>query len=223
MSNLLTKKISLSRPTKAGQVHSQENSVKTKSPLLEFVINNYRFFIVLVCLAVMAGSFFGFFWPQYKQTLSEVDNNYQQAQLELVQKQKYQANLIKLNDFYKKIDQASRDKVVDILPVALDKENLLAEIETICLSNNLLIKSSDVVVGPAETQAASNPPDSSSGSGQLKMATIKLELQGKDYQSLKGLLKTTENNLHLMDIQKLDYVPGKNQIILDIQIYYLSN
>lgn len=40
--------------------------------------------------------------------------------------------------------------MTDILPAQLDKENLLAEIEAICLANNLLIKSSDVIVA-AET------------------------------------------------------------------------
>ena len=171
----------------------------------------------------MAGSLFLFFLPQYQKTLAEANDNYQQAQKDLLDKQKYQTSLIQLNDFYQRIDQKTRNKVIDILPVKLDRENLLAEIEAICLANSLLIKSSDVIAGEKDSAAASGTVNVASLNSQLMSATIKLELQGKDYQSFKSLLKTVENNLHLMDIQRLDYSPGKNQIVLEIQVYYLSD
>lgn len=171
----------------------------------------------------MAGSLFWFFLPQYQETLAEANDNYQQAQQDLLDKQKYQASLIQLNDFYKRIDQKTRNKVIDILPAKLDRENLLAEIEAICLANSLLIRSSDVVVDEDNAPTASSTVNVTSLNSQLRSATIKLELQGKNYQSFKGLLKTIENNLHLMDILRLDYSPGKNQIILEIQVYYLSD
>jgi hypothetical protein len=58
---------------------------------------------------------------------------------------------------------------------------------------------------------------------QLRSAVIKLELSGRDYINFKKLLKTIENNLHLMDIERLEYLPGKNQIVLEIKIYYLAD
>lgn len=222
MANLLNKKISLTKPA-IKQPGGFDNPAKANNQLLEFFINNYQLFIGLICLLVMVGSLFGFFLPQYRQTLAESNDNYQRAQQELADKQKYQASLIKLNDFYKRIDQKTRNKVIDILPAKLDRENLLAEIEAICLANSLLIKSSDVVVGEDNAPTASSTVNVASLNSQLRSATIKLELQGKDYQSFKSLLKTVENNLHLMDIQRLDYSPGKNQIVLEIQVYYLSN
>ena len=118
---------------------------------------------------------------------------------------------------------------MDILPVQLDKENLLAEIEAICLANNLLIKSSDVVVEPSSADnntsesASSSTSTNTDLSGHLRSAIINLELSGRDYINFKKLLKTIENNLHLMDIEKLEYLPGKNQIILNIKIYYLAD
>lgn len=222
MANLLNKKISLTKPA-IKQPGGFDNPAKANNQLLEFFINNYQLFIGLICLLVMVGSLFGFFLPQYRQTLAESNDNYQRAQQELADKQRYQASLIKLNDFYKRIDQKTRNKVIDILPAKLDRENLLAEIEAICLANSLLIKSSDVVVGEDNAPTASSTVNVASLNSQLRSATIKLELQGKDYQSFKSLLKTVENNLHLMDIQRLDYSPGKNQIVLEIQVYYLSN
>lgn len=222
MANLLNKKISLTKPA-IKQPGGFDNPAKANNQLLEFFINNYQLFIGLICLLVMVGSLFGFFLPQYRQTLAESNDNYQRAQQELADKQKYQASLIKLNDFYKRIDQNTRSKVMDILPVTLDKENLLAEIEAICLTNSLLIKSSDVASGAESETSASSTVDITSLKSQLRTAIIKLELQGKNYQSFKGLLKTIENNLHLMDILRLDYSPGKNQIILEIQVYYLSD
>lgn len=220
MAHLLSKK-NTSKKAPANPAANFDNPAKANNQMLEFFINNYQLFIALICLLVMAGSLFWFFLPQYQKTLAEANDNYQQAQQELADKQKYQANLIQLNDFYKRIDQRTRDKVMDILPVKLDKENLLAEIEAICLANSLLIKSSDVSAGSEGESAASTTIDIASLKSQLKTAIIKLELQGKDYQSFKSLLKTVENNLHLMDIQRLDYSPGKNQIVLEIQVYYL--
>ncbi len=124
--------------------------------------------------------------------------------------------------------------MTDILPAQLYKENLLAEIEAICLANNLLIKSSDVIVAETATPSTDNTTDnnesaSSSSStvptltSQLRSAVIKLELSGRDYINFKKLLKTIENNLHLMDIKRLEYLPGKNQIVLEIKIYYLAD
>ena len=84
----------------------------------------------------------------------------------------------------------------------------------------MLIKSSDIVSSVDDSMAETIKADSA---GQLRSAVIKLELKGQDYNSFKGLLKTIENNLHLMDIEKLSYLPSKNQIIMDIKIYYLAN
>lgn len=219
MGKILSKKISLTNSANRSKV-SGENSNKQNNRKLEFIINNYRIFIALICLLLMVGSFLFFFLPQYRLVLAESNNNNKLAQAELNEKQKYQANLIKLNDFYKNINQKTRDKVMDILPTSLDKENLLAEIEAICLINSLLIKSSDIVSSVDDSMAETIKADSA---GQLRSAVIKLELKGQDYNSFKGLLKTIENNLHLMDIEKLSYLPSKNQIIMDIKIYYLAN
>ncbi len=221
MAHLLSKKNNISKKpanTNSGNI----GSIQVDNQLREFFINNYQLFIALICLLVMVGSLFLFFLPQYQRTLTEANDNYQQAQQDLLDKQKYQASLIQLNDFYKRIDQKTRNKVIDILPAKLDRENLLAEIEAICLANSLLIKSSDVVVSEDNAPTASSTANVTNLNSQLRSATIKLELQGKDYQSFKSLLKTVENNLHLMDIQRLDYSPGKNQIVLEIQVYYLS-
>ncbi|HQA83847.1 MAG TPA: hypothetical protein PLE47_00635 [bacterium] len=198
-------------------------SIQVNNKLREFFVRKYQLFIALICLLIMAGSLLWFFLPQYRKTLAEANNNYQQAQQDLLDKQKYQTSLIQLNDFYKRIDQKTRNKVIDILPAKIDRENLLAEIEAICLANSLLIKSSDVVVNEDNASTASSTINVASINNQLRSAIIKLELQGKDYHSFKSLLKTVENNLHLMDIQRLDYSPGKNQIVLEIQVYYLSN
>ena len=121
-------------------------SIQVNNKLREFFVRKYQLFIALICLLIMAGSLLWFFLPQYRKTLAEANNNYQQAQQDLLDKQKYQTSLIQLNDFYKRIDQKTRNKVIDILPAKIDRENLLAEIEAICLANSLLIKSSDVVV-----------------------------------------------------------------------------
>jgi hypothetical protein len=222
MAHLLSKK-NTSKKAPANPAANFDNPAKANNQMLEFFINNYQLFIALICLLVMAGSLFWFFLPQYQKTLAEANDNYQQAQQDLLDKQKYQANLIQLNDFYRKINQKTRSKVMDILPVKLDRENLLAEIEAICLTNSLLIKSSDVITDKQDSSTASSTVDVLDLGSQLKSAIIKLELQGKDYQSFKSLLKTVENNLHLMDVQRLDYSPGKNQIILEIQVYYLSD
>lgn len=222
MAHLLSKNNNISK--KSTSINAGiAGSMQVDNQLREFFVNNYQLFIALICLLVMAGSLFWFFLPQYQETLAEANDNYQQAQQDLLDKQKYQASLIQLNDFYKRIDQKTRNKVIDILPAKLDRENLLAEIEAICLANSLLIRSSDVVVDEDNAPTASSTVNVTSLNSQLRSATIKLELQGKNYQSFKGLLKTIENNLHLMDILRLDYSPGKNQIILEIQVYYLSD
>jgi hypothetical protein len=227
MSNLLTKKISFSRPTltekvKAEQNQASGNPTKSNSQLLEFFINNSWLIITLLCLLVIASSVLWFFWPRYQKTLLEVKDSYQQASINLAEKQKYQNNLIRLNDFYKNIDKKTRDNVIDMLSVTLDKENLLAEIEAICERYNLIIKSSNVTANQAEAVAPAGASDTIA-TDNLRTALINLELQGKNYQNFKGLLQTIANNLHLMDIQRLDYIPGSNQISLDIQIYYLSD
>ncbi|HPD07978.1 hypothetical protein KBI31_02345 [Patescibacteria group bacterium] len=229
MAQLLNKKITLRKSTTKSNSRTLAGQTTFQQRWLEFIINYYYIFIALICIFIMVGSVLFFFLPQYRLTLSELNANNQRAQIELVEKQKYQAKLVQLNDFYKSIDQNTRNKVMDILPVQLDKENLLAEIEAICLANNLLIKSSDVVVEPSSADnntsesASSSTSTNTDLSGHLRSAIINLELSGRDYINFKKLLKTIENNLHLMDIEKLEYLPGKNQIILNIKIYYLAD
>lgn len=229
MSSFLNKKISLpklSGLTRKKDFLSGSQNGNDKNELLEFFNNNYPIFIGLICLVVVIISFLGFFWPEYQNTLLEVNDNYQQAKTELNNKQKYQSNLIKLNEFYRGINKATRDKVFDMLPVELDKENILAEIEAICLANSLMIKSSDVkVVNNTENVVSENKEDKPTikQENKINSAVIKLELQGKEYNSFKGLLRTVENNLHLMDIENVEYFPAKNQAILSIRIYYLGD
>jgi len=234
MAQLLDKKINLRQSAGEAQSGILAEEVVAQRGWQEFFINHYRLFIALICILIMVGSVLLFFLPQYRATLAEFNDNNQSAQAELVKKQKYQANLVQLRAFYDNIDQNTRSKVTDILPVQLDKEGLLAEIEAICLANNLLIKSSDVLTAGTEspsTDNTTNNNESASSStstapaltSQLRSAVIKLELSGRDYINFKKLLKTIENNLHLMDIERLEYLPGKNQIVLEIKIYYLAD
>ena len=228
MAQLLDKKINLRQSAGEAQSGILAEEVVAQRGWQEFFINHYRLFIALICILIMVGSVLLFFLPQYRATLAEFNDNNQSAQAELVKKQKYQANLVQLRAFYDNIDQNTRSKVTDILPVQLDKEGLLAEIEAICLANNLLIKSSDVVVAGTEASSADNSAATSTNNNesvssssstlpaltsQLRSAVIKLELLGRDYINFKKLLKTIENNLHLMDIERLEYLPGKNQIV----------
>jgi len=234
MARLLDKKINLRQAAEEAKSGILTEETAAKQGWQEFFINHYRLFIALICILIMVGSVLLFFLPQYRATLAEFNNNNQLAQAELIKKQKYQANLVQLRTFYDNIDQNTRSKVTDILPAQLNKENLLAEIEAICLANNLLIKSSDVIVAETATPSTDNTTDnnesaSSSSStvptltSQLRSAVIKLELSGRDYINFKKLLKTIENNLHLMDIERLEYLPGRNQIVLEIRIYYLAD
>ena len=226
MVHLISTKDSTKDNNKKSADNNSKQASKSKSinlQLGQFFVYNYQLLIALICLLVMIGSLFWFFLPQYNKTLADARDDYQKAQQELLDKQKYQANLIQLNDFYKQIDQATRNKVRDILPATLDRENLLAEIEAICLLNSLLIKSSDVTAVENKTTTDNEAPKTTNLSNQPKSAIIKLELQGRSYKSFKGLLKTVENNLHLMDIQHLNYLPDQNQIVLEIQVYYLSD
>jgi len=234
MARLLDKKINLRQAAEEAKSGILTEETAAKQGWQEFFINHYRLFIALICILIMVGSVLLFFLPQYRATLAEFNNNNQLSQAELIKKQKYQANLVQLRTFYDNIDQNTRSKVTDILPAQLNKENLLAEIEAICLANNLLIKSSDVIVAETATPSTDNTTDnnesaSSSSStvptltSQLRSAVIKLELSGRDYINFKKLLKTIENNLHLMDIERLEYLPGRNQIVLEIRIYYLAD
>ena len=234
MARLLDKKINLRQAAEEAKSGILTEETAAKQGWQEFFINHYRLFIALICILIMVGSVLLFFLPQYRATLAEFNNNNQLSHAELIKKQKYQANLLQLRAFYDNIDQNTRSKVTDILPAQLNKENLLAEIEAICLANNLLIKSSDVIVAETATPSTDNTTDnnesaSSSSStvptltSQLRSAVIKLELSGRDYINFKKLLKTIENNLHLMDIERLEYLPGRNQIVLEIRIYYLAD
>ena len=234
MARLLDKKINLRQAAEEAKSGILTEETAAKQGWQEFFINHYRLFIALICILIMVGSVLLFFLPQYRATLAEFNNNNQLSQAELIKKQKYQANLVQLRTFYDNIDQNTRSKVTDILPAQLNKENLLAEIEAICLANNLLIKSSDVIVAETATPSTDNTTDNSESASsssstvptltsQLRSAVIKLELSGRDYINFKKLLKTIENNLHLMDIERLEYLPGRNQIVLEIRIYYLAD
>ena len=49
-----------------------------------------------------------------------------------------------------------------------------------------------------------------------------MEIIGVNYDGLKKLLATIENNLRLMDVNKIDFDPGARTVTLEVALYYLK-
>jgi len=181
-------------------------------------------------LVVLTAGYFLLIQPKYQEMRGENEMTSQELQQAYAAKQTLLGNLNQLEQSYNQIKQADKDKINAMLPAKAEVERLISELEAIVLKNGLILASLSIEPQEkAKTSTKVEIKDENSGQ-KLKIAEmpegvalvkISMGIVGSDYNGLKNLLRTIENNLRLLDIDKLDYNNAENKASLDLTAYYL--
>lgn len=193
------------------QNNGSEQIFSGQKNLNSFFTKYYNYLIFLVAILVIVSGFFLLIQPKYKE-INDRKKMADQGQLGLSysEKQVELNKFIKLKRAYNKIDPKDKERIKTILPSNAEVEKLIAEIESIVLSNGLILSSLSI------------QPTEGGSKGEAIPVGVSLTVIGADYTSFKSLLKAIENNLRLMDIKNVSYIEGKGGLNLNLTTYYFQ-
>lgn len=207
----------------------QENIKKQK--INNFLINYFYLVVYAVVIATLASGYFLFILPKYNQIMKDSEIESKMLEGEFSEQQK---SLIQMNDLrnrYEMIAKKDREKVQAMVPDEPQIENLISEMEMIAKKNGLILSVLSVEVDNSTTKRSSLDPSSALGkkkeagdttpSGVGKV-NIEMQLVGTDYNNLRNVIKTVENNLRLLDIIKISFEAANTKTNLDMVAYYLK-
>lgn len=211
---------------------------KTPDSLLKQRVNNFligyfSYLTLALSFIIFAAGLFLFIYPQYQQITKSDETAKKNLQAEHEAKYSYLSAIRDLKNSYQLISGADRKKIEDMVPVSNKVTDLIPEIESIALKNGVVLNSIKVKSEDTTSQSKAKttvelgekqePPAGIFGQlpGGVGQAKIEINLSSVNYQVLKNLLKTFENNLRLLDIAKIDYDVQENKVVFTVYSYYL--
>lgn len=213
-----------------GNIIGEKNFNLIRNRALLFLNRYFNAVVFAFSLIIIIFGLLIFVKPKYENVKNDISRTKETETVEYLKQSARLNELKKIKESYDKINQEDIKKLDLMVPMGLDKEELLAQLEKIILQNGLLFSNlavkeageksppADKLVLIKESAAASNL----SSSGEIKSLNISLPLAGLSYEGLKNVLEVFQNNLRLMDINHLSYDPGGQTINLEITTYYIE-
>lgn len=206
----------------------KKSSAVLKIKINKFLINYFNYLILALGAIITVAGLFILVYPKYQQiakTNKEIRKNFLAG---YEARSDYLNSVRDLKKSYQSITDGDKAKIDAMAPKQSDAGAIITEIESIAASNSAILNSIRIepvgsggqveVKENKETAAGifNQPP---TGAGLVK---IEVKLSAVDYQVLKNIIKTFENNLRLFDIAKINFKVSENQALLNIYSYYLQ-
>jgi len=185
----------------------------------------YLLFVFLTSLFVLG--FLFFIKPKY-QTVSESINSI--SSTKEAEYEELEHKYVKIHGIwsdYQRIDKKDIEKIGKMLPLSGDTEDLFREIEILILKSGLTLKSIEVLSeeSSAKLKKSNSVPVTPSGSilDNVGMIKINVSVSGFDYDQFKKLLIAFENNLRLLDVNKINVSLVERTASFEITTYFLKS
>ena len=221
---------------KKNQPASEEEN-KKQAELLKikingFLINYFNYLIFSLGIIILAVGLFMLVYPKYQQISKANEEAKNNLQIEYETKFNYLNSIRNLKELYQSVSDDEKEKIANMVPAGRDTSAIITEIEFIALKNSAILTS--IKIDPEITKSRtslkvevkedkgdpagifSQPPQ---GVGLIK---AEVNLSSVNYQVLKNIIKSFENNLRLFDIAKINFNVNENKAVLNIYSYYLS-
>jgi len=198
-----------------------------------FLLNNFKPIALLLALLLLLVGFLLLYSFKYKKIKEESKVVTNEAQLSGASVGQLGGEFKTIEKQYREVDLLNKEKINKILSLRSNSEELFAILEKLVLQNGLLISSlsleevggaveaampeSQTPAPPSQTQSVSSAPS------ELGIIKASLEIKGLNYNGLKNLLESFENNLRIMDIKSLNFSPSSESVSLEVFVYYLKN
>jgi len=195
---------------------------KAKIP---FYYKHFKVLIVLLILIILI--------PGYLFLIKAKRNSYYKNKASVAEFQaSREQNLKKLLNYnkiilsYNNITPGDQVRINEMMPITINLADLYINVASLVEELGLELDGLDIQASKEQQQKVSANTEEAAPAnkikGELKTATINLNISGVSYAKLKTLLETLEVNIKLFDIQSFDYNPSEGSIKLTIQTYYIE-
>lgn len=208
-----------------------------------FLIRYFRWFIFGVVVLMLIIGFLVLLWPKYKEVKNLVKSSKQQQQQVFLQKHERLDDLQSIIESYNNISEAQKKKVKKVIPDRRNKEEIFTEVKNLVARNNLSLKSitlegekekkeeereeERMLVRRQQSQEEEEKEEEKEYEKRELPAGVErirfnMFVVGTNYNSLRSLLTTLENNLSLMDIVNINFNPEGKSTNMVIDAYQLK-
>lgn len=196
--------------------------------IIKRVIRFINIYFIYVSVAFVVIIFLGGYLFFIQAKIAKIGDlggvNYQQK---LQERDLKKSNLLKLEQAKKNFDQIDVkeiEKFSSILPSQDDIPALLVRMDNFAKDLGLTLTSIDIT----EKSAVALPSTATAGqvatsTGTIKQVGITISIKGLySYDDFKKFLDSVEQNMPLMDISSIAYVPGSDSYTVNLTTYYIQ-
>lgn len=200
----------------------------SKGPTINLSIfaNFFNWFVVLICVVVLASGYWWLIKPKYEIVIN--DEAFKAQEKIYQDKIAYLKQLNEVKNVYSNVSDQDKQKIDSIISAGEDIESLkidlLKEITYLGKVNNVLIESFEITpLDNSSDKFISIVKNSkiSASTENLQIITISFTIKGVEYDQLKRMLGRFEKSLRFVDITKLSYNPDIKQADIELFTYHL--
>lgn len=163
----------------------------TKHTIKKTIVANFKLFIFVVPIAILAVGYVYFLKPKYEKvqiagglTLKTLNDSFKV-------KMEYLDNLKNLEKSYNNLSPEEKEKLKQTLPFEEDLPNLFVHFEKLVKESGFSLGSIKFIPGTEE--------------GKVKTLNIELGLDDGNYQSLKSFLVKLERDVKIIDVEAVSF------------------
>ncbi|MCK5212270.1 hypothetical protein KAJ89_06215 [Candidatus Parcubacteria bacterium] len=170
---------------------------------------------------------FGYFYilkPKYESIAKEISATNEEKENKKADMVRILSRLSTYRNNYNAISHSDRERVEYLLPADPAPEILFLQMENLADQLGLLLVS--LTVQPKTNDASQKKPISQKVTNikvqGVELIAVQAMFVGVDYKGLKMLLRRVEKNIRLMDITNLEFNPGAQTAVIELNTYYLN-
>lgn len=186
----------------------------------KFLSANFKWFVVMLSLSIIAFGYFKILKPKYELTRETLDRTNQDQQQDYYARKRELEKITNAVLTFSKVTPDYMEKIRSVAPS--DISRIFTEINKIFVDNGLLINSltiNEIDARDPKIKKTSKEKDYFA-SGDIGKLNISTAVMGADYESFKRLLVSLENHLRLVDVQSLSFDPVNRVTSLSMVTYF---
>jgi len=197
------------------------SGIKEKQQLLNlFLYKYFHIFNIILFILVLLFSYIFVINPKYRDITRGVELSNVEKREKLDNMQQFLAKLNRYRQEYYEISPANIERLNAMLPEGTDIESMYTEIASLVKQRGLTLSSLEVT--PEDRTTSAQIKKSSANEGKVGEIKLNMQVSGADYDAFKKLVLALENNLRLINIDKVSYSPADMTIGMEAVSYYLK-
>lgn len=206
---------------------SSNNVSAAKGVALHFFAYFFNYFVVLMCIVVLAAGFWFLILPKYRfvksdQRVIEEVNVYKQ-------KLSYLKQINQIKALYATVSVEDKKKIDQMLSAGEDGDSLqialLREISYIVKAQGAIVETPQIQ--ELDTSAGkfidlNKEKNNTPTDPNVRIIDINMTISHLSYDQLKAILARWERSLRLLDVVKLDYDPALSRAKVELYAYHLQ-